>query len=189
MAKSKKTVAAPMADAPVPTNPIETASIAVAETHAKPKRKKQFAADPTPDRDGWVDVPPQATHAAPDEPAPEAMPALSTKPPKRKATAKTLATIFAGYLASLDERGGATGTIASYRMELEMAGAALGVDTPVADLTPEHVLAYFTSDPVTRKRNGKAKSPLSIDKTRRVLRQALTWGGHADLVPSLEAAS
>jgi hypothetical protein len=190
MAKSKKTEALE----PEPIAPIETAPVAAAETTAKPKRTKQPATDPTPETDGWVDVPPQTTHGASVEPDPEPMrrdpeTAPTAKPPKRKASAKTLAVIFAGYLQALDERGGSTGTIASYRMELEMAGEALGVDTPVADLTPERVLAYFTSDPVTRKRNGKAKSPLSIDKTRRVLRQALTWAGHADLVPSLEGAS
>ncbi len=108
---------------------------------------------------------------------------------KKAAEPTTLATIFAGYLTSLDDRGGSTGTIASYRMELEMAGVALGVDSSIADLTAERLLAFFASGPVTRKHNGKAKSPLSIDKTRRVLRQALSWAGHADLVPSLEATS
>ena len=38
-------------------------------------------------------------------------------------------------------------------------------------------------------RSGKAKSPLSIDKTRRVLRQALVWAGHADLVPTTEVGA
>jgi hypothetical protein len=113
--------------------------------------------------------------------------------PKRKAKKPTepttLAAIFAGYLASLDERGASSGTIASYRMELDLAAKALGIDTPIANLTDTQVAAYFESDPVTKKRNGKPKSPLSIDKTRRVLRQALTWAGHADLVPTTEVAS
>lgn len=150
MAKSKKTEAAVQSDVPVPTNLIETASVAVTEPPPKPKRKK----------------------------APKTDTAAATR---------TLATVFAGYLASLDERGGSIGTIASYRAELEMAGKALGVDTGITSLTDAQVATYFESDPVTRKRNGKQKSPLSIDKTRRVLRQALVWGGHADLVPNMEA--
>jgi hypothetical protein len=151
------------------------------------KSKKTEAAAP-------ADVP---VPTNPTETAPVAVAETPAKP-KRKKPAKseptcleptTLATIFAGYLASLDERGGSSGTISSYRMELDLAAKALGTDTLVSTLTDTQVAAYFESDPVTRKRNGKPKSPLSIDKTRRVLRQALVWAGHADLVPSAEVAS
>lgn len=128
-----------------------------------------------------VPVPTTPTEIAPvDEPKP--------KRSKAKPATRTLSEIFAGYLKSLDERGSSSGTIASYRMELDLAGKALGVETAVATLTDTQVGAYFESDPVTRKRNGKPKSPLSIDKTRRVLRQALVWAGHADLVPTMEVA-
>lgn len=112
---------------------------------------------------------------------------LEPAKPKRR-HAKTLAEVFAGYLAALEERGASSGTIASYRMELDLAAKALGADTPLSSLTDTAVAAYFESVPVTRKRNGKPKSPLSVDKTRRVLRQALAWAGHADLVPTMEVA-
>ena len=108
---------------------------------------------------------------------------LEPAKPKRR-PAEPLADVFDGYIASLEERGASSGTIASYRMELDLAAKALGADTPVSTLTDTAVAAFFESDPVTRKRNGKPKSPLSIDKTRRVLRQALVWAGHADLVPT-----
>jgi hypothetical protein len=140
-----------------------------------------------------ADIPVRTT---PIETAPVAVTESPAKPKRKKAAEveprdleRTLATIFAGYLASLDERGGSAGTIASYRMELDLAGKALAIDTPASALTDAQVAAYFESDSVTRKQNGKPKSPLSIDKTRRVLRQALVWAGHADLVPSMEAAS
>jgi hypothetical protein len=98
------------------------------------------------------------------------------------APAPTLADAFAGYLRSLEADGKSIGTISSYRAELVMAGNALGVGTPLTEIAPEQVLAFFTSDQVMRKRNGRAKSPLSIDKTRRVLRQALVWAEAARLV-------
>lgn len=147
MARKQKREAAPKADLPVPTTPIETEPVAETESAPKPKRIKP------------------------------------------KLPGRTLADVFAGYLASLDERGSSSGTIASYRMELDMAGKALGIDIPISALTDAQVASYFESGPVTKKRNGRPKSPLSIDKTRRVLRQALVWAGHADLVPSAEVAS
>lgn len=180
MAKSKKTEAAPVADVTVPETPIETAPVT---EPAKPKRRK---AVPAPTADGWMDVMP--TPAPEPESTPPAaatlpLPAPAPKPKRPKPT-KTLADVFAGYLQSIEDRGGSDGTIASYRMELELAGKALGTDTPVSLLSDSQVATFFESDPVTKKKNGKPKSPLSIDKTRRVLRQALVWGGHADLVPT-----
>jgi hypothetical protein len=184
MAKSKKTEATPVADVPVPETPIEPAPVAVTQPPAKPKRRRVTPAD------GWVEVTPASEPAptpGPAEPT-SSDPAPVPKPSKRKTTTKTLADVFAGYLKHLDDRGGSAGTVASYRMELEMAGKALGIDTPVSALTDAQVAAYFESDPVTKKRNGKPKSSLSIDKTRRVLRQALVWAGHADLVPTAVAS-
>jgi hypothetical protein len=137
----------------------------------------------------------QKPEAAPEaeSPSPTTPIANAAEPKRRNAKrpepTRALADIFAGYLTSLDERGSSSGTIASYRMELDLAAKALGADTAVSALTDAQVAAFFESDPVTRKRNGKPKSPLSIDKTRRVLRQALVWAGHADLVPTAEVAS
>src|SRR5947207_9479395 len=51
-----------------------------------------------------------------------------------------------------------------------------------ADLTSERVLLFFTSDRVMKTRSGRPKSPLSIDKTRRVVRQALAWAEAAGMV-------
>jgi hypothetical protein len=127
---------------------------------------------------------PDSSNPIETAPVAESEPARKPKRTKAKPVTRTLAEIFEGYLKALDERGSSSGTIASYRMELDLAGKALGTDTSVSTLTDTQVGGYFESDPVTRKRNGKRKSPLSIDKTRRVLRQALVWAGHADLVPT-----
>ena len=113
------------------------------------------------------------------EPAPEAEPPKPKKGGKKKAAklggTATLADIAAGYLAHMESEGKSDGTISSYRMELRLAAIELGEDTPIADITPERVQAFFISKRVTKLRSGKNKSQLSIDKTRRVLRLALHW--------------
>jgi hypothetical protein len=115
---------------------------------------------------------------APVEPTPT--PALNKG--KRTKSSATLQDVFNGYVEALETEGKSEGTIASYRMELALAADDLGLDTPIADITPERVLLFMTSDRVMKKRNGKSKSPLSIDKTRRVLRQALTYAETVKLV-------
>jgi len=54
--------------------------------------------------------------------------------------------------------------------------------TPIADITPEKVHAFFTSKRVTKLRSGRNKSQLSIDKTRRVLRLALVWAEDSGVI-------
>lgn len=130
----------------------------------------------------------QKQEAATNEVATVTEPTVLKPSPKHPRKPKTLADVFYGYLAALEDRGASSGTIASYRVELDLAAKALGADTPLSTLTDTAVAAFFESVPVTRKRNGKPKSPLSVDKTRRVLRQALVWAGHADLVPTMEVA-
>jgi hypothetical protein len=120
--------------------------------------------------------------------APEAEPPNPTKKGKGKKRAATpsgnatLADIAAGYPAHMETEGKSDGTISSYRMELRTAAIELGEETPIADLTPEKVQAYFTSKRVTKLRSGKNKSQLSIDKTRRVLRLALCWAAERGIV-------
>jgi hypothetical protein len=156
--------------APAPKKRKAKAEAPVAETPASEAPKKT--------RKPKVEV-----AAAPETPAPiEPTPTPAPKKGKRTKSTATLADVFKGYVESLEAEGKSDGTIASYRMELALAGDDLGLDTPIADIKPERVLLFFTSDRVVKKRNGKSKSPLSIDKTRRVLRQALTYAETAKLV-------
>ncbi len=94
----------------------------------------------------------------------------------------TLAEVFESYVDSLDKAGKSDGTIASYKMELALAGADLGLDTKIADLTPDRVVLFVASDRVQKTRSGRAKSPLSTAKTERVLRQALLHAEATGLV-------
>jgi len=117
------------------------------------------------------------------EPAPEA------KSPKKGRRAvghvpppMTLMDLAYAFFAHMEEAGNSEGTIASYKMEYKTAMAELGERTPLADLTPEKVEAYFNSKKVTKLRSGKNKSQLSIDKTRRVLRLALLWAAEREFV-------
>lgn len=105
----------------------------------------------------------------------------TTKIPKWRG-ATTMTDVCAGYMESLKEADKSEGTCASYRAELVLACNDIGADTDVKELKPARVLKFFLSDGVTKKRNGKHKSPLSIDKTRRVLRQALVWAAKAGIV-------
>jgi hypothetical protein len=124
--------------------------------------------------------PADATTEPPVEPEPEAKPA--PKKGKRAKSDMTLQDVFAGYVESLEEEGKTGGTIASYKSELVLAGDGLGLDTRIADLTPDKVLLFFTCDRVVKKQNKKPKSPLSIDKTRRVVRQALQWAATKKII-------
>jgi pyruvate dehydrogenase E2 component (dihydrolipoamide acetyltransferase) len=120
--------------------------------------------------------------AKPETPAPAAPPKAKRKPKSFDAEldavaahAESLAGLSKAYEGVMRGAGKTPGTIASYRAELALAMKHLGEATPIADLTVDQVRAYFESAPVTRLRSGRAKSPLSIDKTRRVLRLALLW--------------
>lgn len=52
----------------------------------------------------------------------------------------------------------------------------------MSDLTPARVAKYFASARVTRLRDGRAKAPSGVAKTRRVLRLALVWGEQNGLI-------
>ena len=171
MAKKQKTA-----------NESETVNVATEPTpvHAEPTPTKRGHKPKVIAQDAAGDAAPTSLASEPTT-APEPAPA----PKERKARANpdaTLADVFAGYLRSLEDAGKSEGTIFSYRLELVMAGAELGSDTRIADLTPERVLLFFTSDRVMKTRGGRPKSPLSMDKTRRVVRQALVWAESAGMV-------
>lgn len=116
--------------------------------------------------------------------------------PKKKEPAiigvASLADLTAAYAVQMENDGKSAGTIASYSMELRLAQDELGAETPLADLTPEKVQTFFDSKRVTKLRSGHAKSQLSIDKTRRVLRLALVWAAERGIIskapiPEVEA--
>lgn len=117
----------------------------------------------------------QAESALPDEPEAGAAPAPKKSKAKKQAGARTLAELADHYLENLEEIGKSRGTCFSYRGELELAIEWLGAETKLADLGAAQVEGFFECPSVTRTRTGKPKSPLSIAKTQRVLRQALVF--------------
>ena len=94
----------------------------------------------------------------------------------------SLADLSDKYLAHLEKDGHSAGTIASYGLELRTAMGELGAGTLIAGLTMKQIRAYFDCAKVTKKKSGKHKSPLSIAKTRRVLRLALVWAEEKKLI-------
>lgn len=87
----------------------------------------------------------------------------------------TLKQLAEAYLADLERNGKSQGTALSYRLEMVLAMAELGEETPIATITPDRVAAFFECDRVMRTRTGREKSPPTFLKTRRVFRQALVW--------------
>lgn len=86
------------------------------------------------------------------------------------------------YLQHLEDVGKSRGTIFSYYVDLSLACRELGEKTPADALTEQDVAAFFECDAVTKTRTGKPKAPVTIEKTRRVLRMALTWAQREGLI-------
>jgi hypothetical protein len=97
---------------------------------------------------------------------------------------RTLADVADGYLAHLEDAEKSPGTVFSYRMDLKAALDHFGADTLVSTLTPAKVSAFFASDGVTKKRNGKKKSSITVAKTQRVFRLAMDWAAEKGLIGS-----
>lgn len=109
-------------------------------------------------------------------------PAATTKKQSKTKDAPTLRTACEGYHASILERGASDSTARSYKAELTMAMDEIGADTPLASLTPERLDAYFKCDRVTKTRAGESKNVLSIQKSTRVISQALGWAVENKLI-------
>jgi hypothetical protein len=94
----------------------------------------------------------------------------------------TLAQLSERYLDHMEREGKSLGTCFSYGMELKAAQAELGAETLVAAISAEDVERFNKSKRVTKLNSGKPKAQPSIDKTRRVLRLAITWAVQVGLV-------
>jgi hypothetical protein len=94
----------------------------------------------------------------------------------------TLAQLSERYLDHMEREGKSAGTCFSYGMELKAAQAELGAEMLVAAITAEDVERFNKSKRVTKLKSGKPKAQPSIDKTRRVLRLAITWAAQVGLV-------
>ncbi len=144
-------------------------------------RKKNAVEADAPQTEAPESIPTPAAESAQID----ADPASAPTPKKRGRKPKgdlTLSNLAEGYLAHMEDAGKSSGTVFSYRLELQTALAALGADTKLADLTSKDVVVFFGSAKVNKARTGKPKSPLSIAKTQRVLRLALVWAVDAGLI-------
>ena len=98
----------------------------------------------------------------------------------------TLAHLSESYLAAIRLNGRTGGTAASYENDLKVALKHFGADTDIRALNPTSVGEFFDSPAVTTRRNGDPKNPVSVAKTRRILRLALVWAvesGWIDVAP------
>jgi hypothetical protein len=117
----------------------------------------------------------QAEPAQADEAGAGNAPAPKKSKGKKQAGGRTLSELAQHYLDNLADLGKSQGTCFSYRGELALAIEWLGAETKLADLGASQVEGFFECPSVTRTRTGRLKSPLSIAKTQRVLRQALVF--------------
>jgi hypothetical protein len=101
----------------------------------------------------------------------------------------TLAQLSRLYLEHIEEEGKSGGTIFSYGMELKLAQSEIGGETLVSGITPHLIERFNACDRVMRLKTGKPKAQPSIDKTRRVIRLALTWAVQAGLIASAPYAT
>jgi hypothetical protein len=100
----------------------------------------------------------------------------------KKSKTMTLKELATAFITHLEESGKSAGTCFSYLMEMKLAQSHFGEETLLSALTSDAVAAFNTSDRVMKLKSGLNKSQLSIDKTRRVLRMALTWAHQTGLV-------
>ncbi len=119
--------------------------------------------------------------------------AQTTKPAKKtKATKKTakptwtLTQVAIAFLESLRTAHKSESTINAYSADLDLAVEVLGAETPIAAITPADVERFNASQQVTTTKSGRAKAQPTIDRSRRVLRLALTFAeqqGAIEAVP------
>jgi len=80
------------------------------------------------------------------------------------------------YMAHLEAEGKTERTRYTYNMDLKLALEHFGEDKKLAKLIPAQVAGFFKSDLVTTvPKSGRAKSEITITKTKRVFRQMLVF--------------
>jgi hypothetical protein len=107
---------------------------------------------------------------------------FSNRPSQPSEPDMTVTRLAAAYLGHLQDMGKSLATQFSYSMDLGIAKKELGGETRIEDLTLEKVAAFFESPAVTMRKNGKPKTKVTIDKTRRVFRMALAWAEEENLI-------
>ena len=116
----------------------------------------------------------------------------SKKAPRRTSKPATLQALCAAYIEALPALGKSSGTQRSYRADLAVAGKHFDDELDPKTLTPEMVAAFFDSDRVTKGRDGKEKSAITVAKIRRVFRLMLVWAaeaGHLKTAPLPDRAA
>ena len=113
---------------------------------------------------------------APVNAAVEATIATAAGPaPEPAAPFATLGALGAGYAAYQRANGASLSTQASYQTDFVLAAEVLGPERDPASITAAEIAAFEQHARVLTTKGGKPKSPLTIAKTRRVLRLAYAY--------------
>jgi len=99
----------------------------------------------------------------------------------------TLSELTERYVKHMEGAGKTRGTVFSYESELKLAQRELGADIRIGALTRDDITVFNNCARVTLLKSGRAKSQLSVDKSRRVLRLALKWAEDEKLIATSPA--
>lgn len=125
-----------------------------------------------------LEVAPTATSAAVEAPALIAEPTLERerdREPQARPELVTLQGLACSYLAHLEESGKSASTRSVYAKDLELAVAYFGGSTEIGAISDRGVIEFEHSQTVTIAASGREKASPTIERTRRVLRLALTF--------------
>jgi len=94
---------------------------------------------------------------------------------KTKGADITIGAANTEYLKALKDEGKNERTIEVYGRCLGLASDYFGPDRPLGKLTPAAIGAFFKSDAILKKPNGKIKSEITVVQNKRVWRLMLVW--------------
>lgn len=102
-------------------------------------------------------------------------------------TPLTLAVLIHHYTQALAQQGKSKRTVVAYTHDCSQILAYFGEHKQIQKLLPAHVAGFYTSKALLRvAASGKTRAPVSIQRTKRVLRLLLVWAqaqGHLNTLP------
>lgn len=88
----------------------------------------------------------------------------------------TLAQLIELYLSDLTQQGKHPRTIYTYGKDCQQILAHFGAERKLCNIIPAHIARFYKSAELMRiSKSGKSRAPATIVKTKRVLRQLLSW--------------
>ncbi len=98
----------------------------------------------------------------------------------------TLALLIELYLSDLTQQGKHPCTLYTYGKDCQQILAHFGAQRKLRNIMPAHIARFYkSSELLCIPKTGKSRAPATIAKTKRVLRQLLTWAHHYNHLSTL----